>query len=101
MQAVQVGVQITVAQVKLCKAVLDSPYAEAAFDEIVAKQTADLTKFGQGILQSRRAPEKVQTISNFEIVCGSIARLPRWMVHTCSSEKWIPQTLHSKQQKRV
>lgn len=55
----QVGTQIAVAQVKLCKAVFDSPYSEAAFDEIVAKQTADLTKFGQGILQSRRAPEKV------------------------------------------
>lgn len=47
------------AQVKLCNAVFDSPYSEAAFDEIVAKQTSDLTKFGQGILHSKRAPEKV------------------------------------------
>ena len=66
-QAVQVGVQIAVAQVKLCKAVFDSPYAEAACDEIVAKQTADLTRFGQGILQSKRAPEKVQTVNEFDI----------------------------------
>lgn len=59
LQAVQVGIQVAMAQVKLCKAVFDSPYSEAAFDEIVAKQTADLTKFGHGILQSKRAPEKV------------------------------------------
>ena len=58
-QGVQVGLLIAVAQAKLCKAVFDSPYAEAAFDEVVAKQTADLTKFGQSIVQSRRAPEKV------------------------------------------
>lgn len=59
-QGVQVGLQLGVAQAKLCRAVFDSPYAEAAFDEIVAKQTADLTKFGRSILQSRRAPEKVR-----------------------------------------
>ena len=48
-----------VAEAQLSRAVFDSPYAEAAFDEIVSKQAIDLTKFGQAILQSRRTPEKV------------------------------------------
>ena len=48
-----------VAESGLSKAVFDSPYAEAAFDEIVSKHTIDLTKFGQAILQSKRLPDKV------------------------------------------
>lgn len=48
-----------VAESRLSKAVFDSPYAEAAFDEIVSKQAIDLTKFGQAILQSKRSSDKV------------------------------------------
>lgn len=48
-----------VAESGLSQAIFDSPYAEAAFDEIVSKQTAELTKFGQAILQSKRLPDKV------------------------------------------
>lgn len=48
-----------VAESSLSRAVFDSPYAEAAFDEIVSKQAIELTRFGQAILQSKRSPEKV------------------------------------------
>ncbi|KAL0036401.1 hypothetical protein WJX77_006182 [Trebouxia sp. C0004] len=58
-QALQVLTQIAVAQSQLSRAVFDSPYAEAAFDEIVSKHVVDLTKLGQAILHSKRAPEKV------------------------------------------
>ena len=51
--------QVAVAQSKLSKAVFDSPYAEAAFDEVVSKHAIDMTKFGLAILQSKRSPEKV------------------------------------------
>ena len=60
-QALQVLTQIAVAQSQLSKAVFDSPYAEAAFDEIVSKHVVDLTKLGQAILHSKRAPEKAST----------------------------------------
>ena len=50
-----------VAEAQLSRAVFDSPYAEAAFDEIVSKQAIDVTKTGQAILQSRRTPEKVSS----------------------------------------
>ena len=55
----QVLTQMLVAESGLSKAVFDSPYAEAAFDEIVSKHTIDRTKFGQAILQSKRLPDKV------------------------------------------
>ena len=58
-QALQVLTQMLVAESRLSKAVFDSPYAEAAFDEIVSKQAIDLTKFGQAILQSKRCSDKV------------------------------------------
>lgn len=48
-----------VAESRLSRAVFDSPYAEAAFDEIVSKQAIELTRFGQAILQSKRSPDKV------------------------------------------
>lgn len=48
-----------VAESGLSHAIFDSPYAEAAFDEIVSKQAIELTKFGQAILQSKRLPDKV------------------------------------------
>ncbi len=60
-QALQVLTQIAVAQSQLSRAVFDSPYAEAAFDEIVSKHVVDLTKLGQAILHSKRAPEKAST----------------------------------------
>ena len=64
-QALQVLTQIAVAQSQLSKAVFDSPYAEAAFDEIVSKHVMDLTKLGQAILHSKRAPEKASTCTAF------------------------------------
>ena len=59
LQALQVLTQMLVAESGLSRAVFDSPYAEAAFDEIVSKHAIDLTKFGQAILQSKRFPDKV------------------------------------------
>ena len=58
-QALQILTQMLVAENRVSKAVFDSPYAEAAFDEVVSKHVVDLTKFGQAILQSKRTPEKV------------------------------------------
>ncbi len=65
-QALQVLTQIAVAQSQLSRAVFDSPYAEAAFDEIVSKDVVDLTKLGQVILHSKRAPEKAS-------ICNALA----------------------------
>lgn len=59
LQALQVLTQMLVAESRLSRAVFDSPYAEAAFDEIVSKQAIELTRFGQAILQSKRSPDKV------------------------------------------
>ena len=58
-QTLQVLTQMLLAESRLSKAVFDSPYAEAAFDEIVSKHAIDLTKSGQAILQSKRSPDKV------------------------------------------
>lgn len=63
MQALQVLTQVAVAQSQLSKAVLDSPYAEAAFDEIMSKHVVDITSLGQALLQSKRAPEKVSRVA--------------------------------------
>ena len=59
LQALQVLTQILVAESRLSQAVFDSPYAEAAFDEIVSKQAIELTRFGQAISQSKRSSDKV------------------------------------------
>ena len=79
---------MAVAQNNLSKAIFDSPYAEAAFDETVSEHTIDLTKFGQAILQSKRAPEKVGPaclpkctviLSHMQYPAGS--QIPLYMKH--------------------
>ena len=54
--------QLAVAQGNLSRAVFDSPYAEAAFDEIISKHAIELTKLGQALMQSKRAPEKASLL---------------------------------------